>query len=58
MEVGKSVSVTAEQYEIHPNNIFNWRKQLFEGAIKHSGLRDLKFRKMRKRGTRQLLKKN
>jgi transposase-like protein len=39
MEEGKSVSVTAEKYEIHPNNIFNWRKQLFEGAVKTFGIK-------------------
>jgi transposase-like protein len=31
-EDGKSVSAVAEGYDIHPNNIFTWRKQLFEGA--------------------------
>jgi transposase-like protein len=23
----------ADHYGLHPNNIFNWRKQLFEGGI-------------------------
>ena len=32
VEEGKSVSTVAEGYGLHPNNIFNWRKQLFEGA--------------------------
>jgi transposase-like protein len=31
-EDGKSVSTVAEGYDVHPNNIFTWRKQLFEGA--------------------------
>jgi transposase len=33
LEDGKQVSQVAEQYGLHPNNIFNWRKQLFEGGI-------------------------
>lgn len=33
VEDGKQVSHVAEQYGLHPNNIFNWRKQLFEGGI-------------------------
>jgi transposase-like protein len=33
LEDGKPVSETAEQYGLHPNNIFNWRKQLFEGGV-------------------------
>jgi transposase-like protein len=33
LEDGKPVSQVAEQYELHPNNIFTWRKQLFEGGI-------------------------
>jgi transposase-like protein len=32
LEDGKQVSQVAEQYGLHPNNIFNWRKQLFEGG--------------------------
>jgi transposase-like protein len=32
LEDGKSVSAVAEGYDVHPNNIFTWRKQLFEGA--------------------------
>jgi transposase-like protein len=32
VEDGKPVSTVAENYGLHPNNIFNWRKQLFEGA--------------------------
>jgi transposase-like protein len=32
IEDGKQVSQVAEQYGLHPNNIFNWRKQLFEGG--------------------------
>jgi transposase-like protein len=31
-EEGKPVSTVAEGYGVHPNNIFAWRKQLFEGA--------------------------
>ena len=33
LEDGKPISRAAEQYELHPNNIFNWRKQLFEGGV-------------------------
>jgi transposase-like protein len=33
IEDGKAISQVAEQYGLHPNNIFNWRKQLFEGGI-------------------------
>jgi len=32
VEDGKSVSIVAESYGLHPNNIFKWRKQLFEEA--------------------------
>jgi len=32
LEDGKSISQVAEAYGIHPNNILNWRKQLFEGG--------------------------
>jgi transposase-like protein len=34
VEDGKPVSTVAENYGLHPNNIFNWRKQLFEGALR------------------------
>ena len=30
LEDGKSVSEVAEKYELHPNCIFKWRKQLLE----------------------------
>ena len=33
LEDGKPISEVAEHYGLHPNNIFNWRKQLFEGGI-------------------------
>ena len=33
LEEGKSISQVADHYGLHPNNIFNWRKQLFEGGI-------------------------
>jgi transposase-like protein len=33
LEDGKSISQVAEQYGLHPNNIFTWRKQLFEGGV-------------------------
>ena len=32
LEDGKPISQVAENYGLHPNNIFNWRKQLFEGG--------------------------
>jgi transposase-like protein len=33
LEDGKSISQVADKYGLHPNNIFNWRKQLFEGGL-------------------------
>jgi transposase len=33
LEEGKPISQVADRYGLHPNNIFNWRKQLFEGGI-------------------------
>jgi transposase-like protein len=33
LEDGKPISHVAEAYGIHPNNILNWRKQLFEGGV-------------------------
>jgi len=33
LEDGKSVSQVSEKYELSPNNIFKWRKQLFEDGI-------------------------
>jgi len=30
LEDGKTISDVADKYEIHPNCIFNWRKQLLE----------------------------
>jgi transposase-like protein len=33
LEDGKSISQVADVYGLHPNNIFNWRKQLFEEGI-------------------------
>ena len=33
LEEGKSISQVADQYGLHPNNIFKWRKQLFEGGV-------------------------
>ena len=32
MEDGKSISSVAEAYGVHPNQIMNWKKQLFEGG--------------------------
>jgi transposase len=32
LEDGKSISSVSEVYGIHPNQIMNWRKQLFEGG--------------------------
>jgi transposase len=34
LEEGKPVSSVAEEYQVHPNMILAWRKQLFEGAVK------------------------
>jgi transposase len=33
MEEGKSVSSAAEANGVHPNQIMNWRKQMFESAL-------------------------
>jgi len=33
LEDGKPISQVADKYGLHPNNIFNWRKQLFETGI-------------------------
>jgi transposase-like protein len=33
LEDGKSMSQAAEQYGLHPNNLFKWRKQLFESGM-------------------------
>ena len=33
LEDGNSVSQVSEKYELSPNNIFKWRKQLFEDGI-------------------------
>ena len=33
LEDGKSMSQTADCYGLHPNNIFKWRKQLFEEGV-------------------------
>ncbi|MCL2026599.1 MAG: transposase [Leptospirales bacterium] len=33
LEEGKPVSQVADQYGLHPNNIFAWRKQLFEAGM-------------------------
>jgi transposase-like protein len=29
---GKKISDIADEYKVHPNQIFAWRKELFEGA--------------------------
>jgi transposase-like protein len=34
LEDGKAVSQVAESSGVHPNLILNWRKQMFEGALK------------------------
>jgi len=33
LEDGKPISQVAESHGVHPNNIFNWRKQLFEEGL-------------------------
>jgi len=33
LEEGKPISQVADHYGLHPNNIFNWRKQLFENGV-------------------------
>ena len=32
-ENGKTISQVAEEYEVHPNNIFKWRKQHLEMGV-------------------------
>jgi transposase-like protein len=34
LEDGKAVSQVAKSNGVHPNLILNWRKQMFEGALK------------------------
>jgi len=33
LEEGKSISQVADHYGLHPNNIFKWRKQLFDDGV-------------------------
>ena len=33
LENRKTVSELSEQYGVHPNNIYNWKKTLFEKAV-------------------------
>jgi transposase-like protein len=33
LEDGQPVSTVADKHSIHPTNIFNWKKQLFEGGV-------------------------
>ena len=33
IEEGKPISGVAEAYNVHPNLILNWRKQLFENSV-------------------------
>ena len=33
LEDGKSISQTADCYRLRPNNIFKWRKRLFEEGV-------------------------
>ena len=33
LEEGKPISQVVDKYELHPNNIFNWRKQLFDDVF-------------------------
>ena len=33
LEEGKPLSQVADHYGLHPNNIFKWRKQLFENGV-------------------------
>jgi transposase-like protein len=39
LEDGKTISQTADKHGLHPNNLFNWRKQLFEGGIQTFGIK-------------------
>jgi transposase-like protein len=32
LENQESISVVSEKYGVHPNDIYRWKKQLFEGA--------------------------
>jgi transposase-like protein len=34
LEDGRSISAVAEKYGLSPNNIFTWRKQLFESGVR------------------------
>jgi transposase-like protein len=33
LEDGQSVSMADDKHSIHPTNIFNWKKQLFESGV-------------------------
>jgi transposase-like protein len=33
LEDGQSVSAVADKHGVHPTNIFNWKKQLFESGV-------------------------
>lgn len=33
LEEQRPVSEVAEQYGVHPNQIYQWKKQMFEGAL-------------------------
>jgi transposase len=53
LEDGKTISSVAEAYNVHPNQIMNWRKQLFEGGrqvfqIKRSDIADKAHEKQTK----------
>ncbi|HKB86488.1 MAG TPA: transposase [Ignavibacteriaceae bacterium] len=32
LENNVPISQLAEKYQVHPNDIYNWKKKLFEGA--------------------------
>jgi transposase-like protein len=49
-ENSRSISELSEQYGVHPNQIYKWKEQLFEGALEtFSGSRKIVRRKNQKR---------
>ncbi len=35
----KTLAELAQQFDVHPNQITQWKAQLLEGAVEYSGLR-------------------
>lgn len=57
LENNKSVSELAEQYEIQPSQIYQWKKQLFEGALETFSGSHKKRKKKESKETQRLKEK-